>query len=189
MGYAHSSFDSMEIFFLCCAIIGGAMVLIKIIMQFMGSGADTEVGGGGVDAHHANPDVGFKLLSIHGLAAFLMMFGLVGLALYRQNHAGSLIALAGAVAAGLASVWVIGNLFKLAVNLQSSGTLKTSDAVGSLGTVCLTIPDKGQGQVNINFRGRLREFEAMEKNGVELLTGTSIRVVAINANVLIVEKV
>jgi membrane protein implicated in regulation of membrane protease activity len=93
----------------------------------------------------------------------------------------------GAVAAGSASVWVIGKIFQGAARLQSSGTLRTADAVNSTGTVYLTIPAGGTGRVSINFRNHLREFDAVEKNGTEITSGTPIRVVRVNANVLVVE--
>jgi membrane protein implicated in regulation of membrane protease activity len=95
----------------------------------------------------------------------------------------------GAVAAGLASVWLIGRIFGFAGRLQSSGTLKTAAAVGSSGTVYLTIPAGGTGRVTINFQGRLREFDAAAVEKVEIATGTPIRVVRVDASILIVEKI
>jgi membrane protein implicated in regulation of membrane protease activity len=163
-----------------------------MILQFMGAGSETDAGGNvmdGVDSQHADPDIGFKFLSSHGLAAFLMMFGLIGLALYRQNQAGVIISLSGAVAAGLGAVWVIGKMFEMAYAMQSSGTLKTADAVGCSGTVYIAIPKGGKGRVTINFRERLREFDAIDKNQEAIQSGTPIRVVNVNANLLIVEKI
>ncbi|MBU0485520.1 MAG: hypothetical protein KKB30_13525 [Proteobacteria bacterium] len=185
-----SDFNGLEVFFLACAIIGGFFVILKLIMQFVGGDTDTDFGVDGeisIDPHHVDSDLGFRFLSMHGLSAFFMMFGLVGLAFYRQSQAGVIISMIGAVVAGMASVWVIGKLFQGAVNLQSSGTLKTADAVGSTGTVYLSIPEGGTGRVSLNFQNRLREFDATEKNGKELSTGTPVRVVKVNANILEVE--
>jgi len=188
---AFSNFNGLEKFFLACAIIGGFFVFLKLVLQFIGG--DTHTDGGGVhsdikmDAQHVDSDVSFRLLSLHGLSAFFMMFGLVGLAFYRQSQVGVIIAIIGAVVAGMISVWVIGKLFQGAARLQSSGTLKTADAVGSTGTVYLTIPKGGTGRVSLNFQNRLREFDASEKNGAELPTGTPVRVVQVNANILVVE--
>lgn len=187
-----TDFNGLEIFFLGCAIIGGCFVLIKLVLQFTGGDADTDVAIDSdldIDTQHFNSDVGFRMLSIHGLSAFFMMFGLVGIAMYRQSKMGAMISSLGAVAAGIVSVWVIGKLFQAASKLQSSGTLKTTDAVGSTGTVYLTIPKGGTGQVNLNFKNHLREFNAIEKNGVEVPTGTPVRVVQVNANILVVEVI
>lgn len=185
---AFADFNGLEIFFLACAVIGGIFVCFKLVSQFMGSDADTDLGGEiDIEGTHIDSDLGFRLLSMHGLSAFFMMFGLVGLALYRQNQAGVMIAMAGAVAAGLLAVWAIGKLFQGASRLQSSGTLKTADAVGSTGTVYLNIPAGGTGMVSLNFRNRQREFDAVEKNGAPVATGTPIRVVAVKAHMLVVE--
>jgi membrane protein implicated in regulation of membrane protease activity len=190
MENAFADFNSLELFFLFCAVVGGFFIAIKTVLQFVGGDADSDFGG--ADTHisvdHVDSDIGFKLLSMHGLSAFFMMFGLVGLALYRQSQVNMTLSVVGAVIAGLAAVWVVGKLFQGAAKLQSSGTLKTADAVGSAGTVYLTIPAGGQGRVSINFRNHQREFNAVAKNGGSIPTGSPIKVVAVNANILIVEK-
>ncbi|MDD2270676.1 MAG: NfeD family protein [Desulfuromonadaceae bacterium] len=185
-----SDFNGLEIFFLICAVIGGFFVVVKLVLQFIGSDAGTDINvDGDIDIDHADSDIGFRFLSLQGLSAFFMMFGLVGLALYRQSQTGIIISSIGAVAAGMASVWVIAKLFQGAARLQSTGTLKTEDAVGYTGTVYLTIPQGGTGQVNLNFRNHHREFNATEKNGAEVPTGTPVRVVKVNANILVVETI
>ncbi|HIJ78688.1 MAG: hypothetical protein OEY01_06130 [Desulfobulbaceae bacterium] len=187
---AFSDFNGLEIFFLASAIIGGFFVVVKLILQFVGSDTDTDFGVDSdldIDAQHIDSDVGFRLLSMHGLSAFFMMFGLVGLASYRQSQLGVVISIVGAVVAGMVSVWIIGKLFEGAAGLQSSGTLKTADAIGSTGTVYLSIPKGGTGRVSLNFKSRLREFDAVERNGNEVPTGTPVSVVKLNANILVVE--
>lgn len=190
MEKAFSDFNGLEYVFLACAAIGSFFVLIKLILQFVGG--DTHDGLDGdinFDSHHADSDVGFRFLSLHGFTSFLMMFGLVGLALYRQSKSGLPVSIAGAVGAGIVSVWVIGKVFQWATRLQTSGNLQTSDAVGSTGTVYLMIPKDGTGRVSINFRNHLREFDAIEENGSQVPTGTPIRVVEVRANILVVERI
>lgn len=192
MANAFSDFNGLEIFFLICAIVGGYFVFMKLVMQFVGGDADADAGADhdfSIDSEHPDSDIGFRMISLQGLSAFFMMFGLVGLALYRQSQVGVFISIVGAAAAGMGSVWVIGKLFKGAANLQSSGTLKTSDAVNSMGTVYINIPKGGIGRVSINFKNRLREFDAIEKNGAELPTGTPVRVVRVDANIMVVETI
>ncbi|MEN8142490.1 MAG: NfeD family protein [Thermodesulfobacteriota bacterium] len=195
MENAFSDFNSLELFFLFCAVVGGFFVAMKTVMQFVGGDADGDFGAADgdmdfdVDAEHVDSDIGFRLLSMHGLSAFFMMFGLVGLALYRQSQVKISLSIIGAIIAGLAAVWVIGKLFQGAANLQSSGTLKTAQAVGSSGTVYLAIPEGGRGRVSINFRNRLREFDAVAKNGESIPTGSPIRVVEVNASILTVQKI
>ncbi len=188
MTEAFADLNSFEIFFLVCALVGGFFVLVRLILQFAGADAETDTDLG-IDAEHADTDVGFKLLSMHGMTSFLMMFGLVGFALYRQNRAGFPLSIAGAVLAGLASVWVIGKLFSLVIRLQSSGTVGIESAAGGEGTVYLTIPAGGTGRVLISFRNRRREFDARTRGGVEIRTGERVRVVEVSGATVIVEKI
>jgi membrane protein implicated in regulation of membrane protease activity len=190
MANAFSNLNGFEIFFLICAVVGGFFVLARLIMQFIGAGADIDTDlDTGIDAQHVDSDIGFKAISMHSLTSFFMMFGLVGLALYRQNRAGMFLSVLGASVAGLFSVWVIGRIFASVGRLQSSGNLVTASAVGSTGTVYLGIPKGGTGRVSINFRGRLREFDASAADGEAIATGTPIRVVRVEASVLVVEKI
>jgi membrane protein implicated in regulation of membrane protease activity len=186
-----SRFSGVEIFFLVCAVVGGMFVLIRLIMQFFGlvGDADTDFSAGPGDVHHTDSDAGFKLLSVQGLTSFLMMFGLVGLALYRQSRMGTLISMIGAVIAGLASVWIIAKLFLLASRLQSSGTIPIDSTVGAVGEVYLRIPGKGTGRVLVKVRGSLREYDASSYDEKEISTGVPVRVVWVDGGVLVVERI
>ena len=164
-----SRLNGVEVFFLICAIVGGIFVLIRFTMMMIGldHGVDGNLGdglhgdlGGGThdfDGQHTDSDVGFKLLSLQGITSFLLMFGLVGMALYNQSKVGIIISMTGAVAAGLASVWIIAKMFSLVIKLQSSGTIPIDSTVGAQGKVYLTIPANGSGRVLISVRNSLRE--------------------------------
>lgn len=196
-----SQFSGVEIFFLICAVIGGFFVAFKFIMMFIGLDhgfdsdmnvdfhGDMDMGGHDFDGHHADSDIGFKALSLHGITSFLMMFGLVGLALFRQNQAGVMLSLVGAVAAGCASIWVIGKLFLFVNKLKSSGTISIDSTVGAQGNVYLKIPESGTGRVLINVRNSLREYDAKSHDNKTIDTGSAIRVIWVDGNVLVVEAV
>lgn len=186
-----SNLAGLEVFFLFCAAVGGFFVLIRLVMQFMGGDTDTDPtveAPVDTDVHHADSDMGFKFLSLQGLTAFFMMFGLTGFALFRQSNMGHLISILGAMAAGFASVWVIGKLFAMVGKLQSSGTIPLKSAVGCEGTVYQNIPAGGAGKVLITVSNRLREFDAMGKDGAGLKTGTAVRIVSVSGDRLVVEK-
>lgn len=191
MNAMFSQYNGVEIFFLICAVIGGGFVVIKFILQLVGMDhgmqSDIDVDGPDFDIHHADSDIGFKVLSLHSITSFLMMFGLVGLALYRQSNFGIFISMIGAAVAGCASVWVIGKMFLLVMKLKSSGTISIDDTVGAQGKVYLTIPENGTGRALINVRNSLREYDAISHNNTSISTGTPIRVVWVDGNVLVVE--
>ena len=163
--------------------------MVRFVIQlFGGSDADTDLEVGHADVDHIDADVSFKLLTLQGMTAFFMMFGLVGFAMVRESHASGAIALAGALAAGTGTVWLIGRIFSSVRKLQSSGTVDNAGAIGEQGTVYLTIRAQGTGKVHVAMRGRPREFEATAKDGAEIKTGERIRVLEVNNSVLVVEK-
>ncbi len=200
MGDYFSQYSAVEIFFLICAIAGGFFVLLKFIMQFMGmdhdvshdfdiGGHDLDVGGHNIDAQHADSDIGFHVLSLHGISSFLMMFGLVGLAMYRQSSFGILMSIIGAVVAGCISVWVIGKLFLMFSKMKSSGTISIDSTVGTQGKVYMKIPENGRGRVLVNVKNSLREYDASSNNGSAIETGAAIRVIWVDGNILVVERI
>jgi membrane protein implicated in regulation of membrane protease activity len=193
MDKVFGNFSGLEFFFLACAGLGGILFLLRIVLQLIGAHHDVDSMNSDVDfdhgdAAHADSDTSFKILTLQGLTSFFIMFGLAGLALYRQSAAGALFSVLGAGGVGLATVWVIGRIFSSAKKLQSSGTVDTVGAIGSEGTVYTTIPADGTGSVQVIVKNRLREFDAVSHNKEEIRTGERIKVVWVNGNVLVVEK-
>jgi membrane protein implicated in regulation of membrane protease activity len=183
----------IEIFYLFCAVIGGLLFIIRIILFVVGgnSDADMDVGvdmdmDGDVD-HMAEP--GVRLVSVQGVTGFFLMFGLVGLAMTRGGiH--DFLTILGGTGAGfitmLAIAWVMFSMTKL----QSSGTLQMENTIGKEGKVYLTIPEGGTGKISIAVQGNLREFEAVSTEKSAIPTGETVRVVRIlGTNVLVVERV
>ncbi|WP_147821280.1 NfeD family protein [Salidesulfovibrio onnuriiensis] len=194
MGDWIAGLNGLDIFFLICALVGGIPILIRFLMLFMGVDfagddmldADFESGDGG---DGFDPDASLRFISLHGLTSFLMMFGLVGYALYRQSQVGAAYSLIGGTVAGFVSFWVIAKIFKLIAGLQSSGTLEISTTLGCEGQVYLTIPPNDTGQVTVQVDNRLREFSAASETNEEIKTGTRIQVVRISGNILIVKPI
>ncbi len=179
---AHRSI--LELFYIISAIIGGILVLIRFILQVIGSDAD---GSDGFDIH-SDSDTSFNFLSLHGLSSFMLMFGLVGLALYSQSSVSSVLSMVGAVTAGVISVFIIGQIFKMFGRMQTSGNILIDSTIGNEGTVYAKIPKNGIGQVTVNVKNHLREFEARSNNGEEILSGELVKVVKVIGKTLVVER-
>jgi len=173
-----ASHNSIEQLFLLSGIAGGIILVLRMLLMIVG-----------LDHHgtdvHVDSDAGFQALTIQGLSSFFAMFGVVGYTLYHGGIVGSVLALIGAVGAGVFSVWLIQKIFRSMLRLQSTGTVSLYAAVGSEGSVYLTVGKDG-GRVQINFANRLREFEAVSADGSTLPTGTPIRVQSVTANTLVV---
>jgi len=182
-----ASLSAVDQFFLLCAGVGSFGVLLRLVSQFFGFAhgevdGDFEMGDG--DAHHAAD--GFKIISIHGLAAFFMMFGLVGFAANREN-APIVVSVVSGVIAGAVSVWVIARLFLMANKLQSVGNLDINKAAGSTGVVYMQIPKGASGRVVVNIGGRQREMDAAHINGDAVPTGAKIVVIRIDGSIAVVD--
>ena len=186
----YSSLSPVQKVFLFCALVGGIIFVIRMVLMVVGL-SDHDVHDGGLDHvdGHGDSDVSFKLFSLHGLTCFFMMFGLVGLGLSRQFWVPDIIAAAIGTVAGLFTFWVIAKLFSSMTKLQSDGTLKLSNAIGQQGKVYLTIPADGTGQVQVAFQGRLMIYDAISANKEEIKTGDQIVVIDIaGGNILVVER-
>jgi hypothetical protein len=194
----------IEVIYWGSTIIGGTLFILRTILMLVGGGlsdgeVDADIGGdvfSDVDADldvepadtGIDSDFSFKLLSMQGLTAFFMMFGLVGLALLKANLAVFLTILGGGTA-GLFSVLVISMIFSQMKHLQSDGTVDIKNAVGKSGSVYLNIPANGTGQVRVAIQGRLRIFGAVSGDGKAIKTGENIRVIdVVDSNTLIVKK-
>jgi len=147
------------------------------------------MGGHDIDAHHSDSDVGFRALSLQGITSFLMMFGLVGLALFHESGMGTLISVVGGTTAGVLCIWIMGRLFAMISKLKSSGTIAIDNTVGAQGAVYTNIPENGNGRVLIKVRSSLREYDAMSYDKKAIKTGTHVRVVWVDGNILVVESI
>lgn len=197
----------IEIIYWAAAIIGGTLFVLRIIMMVIGGGLDhgdvdiphdlphdiphdVHIGG---DMHaeagdHDAADASFKLLSVQGLTSFFMMFGLVGLALLKSDFS-VVVTVIGATVAGLATVAITGLIFTQMKRLQMEGTINIKNTVGTQGTVYLTVPQQGTGQVQIIVQGSLKIFDAMSNNKEKIATGEKVQVVGVaSGNTLLVEK-
>jgi membrane-bound ClpP family serine protease len=73
--------------------------------------------------------------------------------------------------------------------LKSSGTITIDSTVGAQGKVYTKIPENGSGRVLVKVRNSLREYDATSNDSKSLETGTPIRVVWVDGNILVVEKI
>ena len=178
-----NEWPTIDIVFLLCAVAGGVAFLVWLVLQFLGAYLEGDVDAGAdFDASEASgsSDVSFTLLSFQGLSAFLTMFGLVGLSAHREGEVGAFLSLGLAIVAGLVMSWVLGRLFATFGRLQSSGTIRMESAVGQEGTVYLTLPEAGEGKVQLTVQGRLKVMPAIAENDERIETGARVLVLRVN---------
>ena len=196
-----SEMSGLELLFVTCAAFGTILFVVRLVLMFLGGGheggGDVDAGGlDGADGHDlgaahgaADSDLSFKALSLQGITAFFMMFGLVGWALVRQGNVPAWGSIAGGTAAGLITVWLMKKIFQMAGSLQSSGNINLQNAVGQEGHVYLTLHPGQVGKVQITVQDRLSIFNATAEGNEEIKTGQTVRVVRVSADTLVVEKI
>lgn len=189
----------IEVIYWASTIIGGTLFILRAAMMLIGGfgdvgvegGLDADVSGdlqGDMAGDHPDADVSFKLLSIQGMTSFFMMFGLVGLALLKANVP-VFFTVVGGIIAGLITVAITGLVFTQMKRLQTEGTINIQKTIGTEGSVYLTIPKNGTGQVQLIAQGSLKIFDAVSSNKHAIATGEKVRVVGVaSGNTLIVEQ-
>jgi membrane protein implicated in regulation of membrane protease activity len=189
MSVPAEGFGLLNQVFLVCAVVGGAVFIIKMALMLIGGHVDVHTDMDMSGDVHLDSDASAHLVSIQGIVGLVMMFGLVGLLLNYALRINALLALLGASAAGAATLYGTAKMMGWMMSLQSSGTIDEKNALGAEGVVYLHIPPDGVGKVHVTIQNRLMEYEAESQNHTELKTGEQVRVVFIKGNNLVVEKI
>jgi hypothetical protein len=174
--------------YLVCAVVGGVLLVAQTVMIAVGGGHDGNLDTGDVhdldpahagDVSHPGEASFLKWLSLKAVVSSLTFFGLGGLAAEKAGL-GTASALAVALAAGTASVFLVGFLMASLGRLQSTGNLDIQNAVGRPAKVYLRIPASraGHGKVTVEVQGRSVELEAVTP-GAALATGADVRVTSV----------
>ena len=152
----------LEVIFVSCAILGGILFFIMMILMLVGDilGGIGEAAGFDADI---GTDLGFEMLSIQGLCVAIMMFGLTGM--FGLSATGSdvvAVLFGGAGAAG--GMYGMAQMMRGISHLQSDGTLNYDDGVGQRGQVYSRIRPNESGEVQIPLGGSLRNVSARAKD-------------------------
>ncbi|MCA8941667.1 MAG: hypothetical protein KDB80_03830 [Planctomycetes bacterium] len=166
----------MDSIFLWCAIAGGSLLALQILVSLVGGEIDADA-----DFDAGDGDAFVQVLSIKTLVGAAAFFGLGGLAA-RQFGVAPTWSLAIASTAGLAAIYTIAWLMNALHRLQADGTVDLSNAAGSEGRCYLRIPadGTGRGRVTLTIQGRSLECHAITR-GPAIPTGTPVRVTALRS--------
>lgn len=176
-----ANLTTIEWIFLSCAIGGGAIFALRLLLMFFGGSVDHADLAETHDVGSGDADHGFRALSLQGVTAFLLMFGLTGFVMLRNFGLHPGWAIGGGTAAGAVMVFLVGCVFRSFLKLQASGTLNLQNAVGQEGTVYLRIPVGGTGKVQVPVQGRLLTLDAVSDAKEEIKSGDRVRIEAVVA--------
>jgi hypothetical protein len=159
----------MGTLFLVCAILGGTLLVLQLVLGLVGmDGGHGELGDGGE---------ALNLLSARSLSAAIAFFGIGGLTAASLGAFPLLAALVGLATGSSAAVGTAA-LMRGLTRLEHDGTVHLEQALGEPGTVYLRIPGQraGTGKVLLTVQNRTVECQAVTSLD-ELPTGAAIIVV------------
>jgi len=147
-----------------CALVGGCLFLIVMLLMFIGIEFDLD----------ALTD-GSGHVSLHGISGFFTLFGLVGLYLDSQGY-GVLVSSMGGIGAGGVMFLAVSRIIMAMRNLESSGNITVDQTVGAKGSVYAEILPGESGAVTIFIDERERRYDAVTDEPAGLKTGDLIEV-------------
>ncbi|MFJ5721704.1 hypothetical protein [Streptomyces sp. NPDC093149] len=116
------------------------------------------------------------LLSLPVIAGFLSMLGFGGAIVLGTTGAGTVVATAAGVLAGIVAAWLTWKFSQALMRDQTSTTPRGEDLVGTSGSVVTAIPADGYGEVLLRLAGQPVKLAA--KSPVPVARGTEIWVEA-----------
>lgn len=168
------------------ALTAGLVSLVLMVLAVFGMEHDDAVdaiASGGID-HDAG-----GIFSVKPLTGFFLGFGWIG-GFAMERGAAIWLAVVLGLMAGAAMMAVIVFMFRAILAMRSDGTARIQDAVGSVGTVYLTLPPAKAtgGQVTVTFRGRQETYGALQSGERPIASGEKVKVVSlIDARTVLVE--
>ncbi|MFD0341824.1 hypothetical protein ACFVH0_24620 [Streptomyces sp. NPDC127117] len=112
------------------------------------------------------------LLSLPVIAGFLSMLGFGGAIVLGTTGAGTVVATAAGVLAGLVAAWLTWKFSRALMRDQTSVTPRSDDLVGTSGSVVTAIPAGGYGEVLLQLAGQTVKLAA--KSATPVARGTEI---------------
>jgi hypothetical protein len=177
----------MDTVFVACAAIGGTLLVCQFLLSVLGFGHhdiehDHDVGHHGDHDHdHDREAWYFSILTFRSLVAAVTFFGLGGMIAFHAGEEGEILfPLVVAALSGAAALFIVGWIMRFMQRLKAEGTVHIDRAVGTTGTVYLSVPGNncGAGKVTVKVQNRTVEYLAVTRHEA-LATGTPIQVVAV----------
>lgn len=167
------------------AWFSSALFCIKLFIMFIGT--DTHSGDHDLSGDHS-ADVSFKILSFQSVIAFLMGFGWLGKACVEDWHLSEGLTILIACLFGFVVMGIYVVLMRLIFKLNSVSTHSYEECIGKTGTIYMSIPQSGKGQVEVSYAGRIDILDAVGLAGAPFPINTTVQIVGAQNNTLIVKE-
>lgn len=165
------------------AILGTGFLVTQMLMGQIGGDLHVDADHPGeidFDVDHPGDDA--KWLSLQTIAAFCVGFGWIGLSVYRLTDLHFLVSALCALAAGFGTAWLIVQLSRALMRLQSDANLDMEQLVGLEAPVYITIPprDGGTGRVTVTLHDNQHELSARQGGHDPIPTHSTVRIVGVD---------
>ncbi|MBE9577160.1 NfeD family protein [Flavobacterium proteolyticum] len=160
--------------------------LLQTISTFIGlSGSETDT-----DTDGGDGDMPFELFTLRNLINFLLGFSWTGISFY-QSIENKTILIGISVLVGILFVGVFFLIIKQIMKLSEDNSFKIENTINKTAEVYLTIPEakSGKGKIQISVNGSFHELDAITNSPEKLTSGSAVKVVAVEHNLVIVEKI
>jgi membrane-bound ClpP family serine protease len=158
---------------------------LQTIMTFLGlSDGETDI-----DSDTGDVELPFEIFTLRNLINFLLGFSWTGISFYNSIENKTVLIII-SVIVGLLFVAIFFFLIKQILKLSENNSFKIESTLHKTAQVYLTIPEakSGKGKVLISVNGAIHELDAMTLSTEKLPSNATVKVVAVESNLLIVEK-
>ena len=158
---------------------------LQTIMTFLGlSDGETDI-----DSDTGDVELPFEIFTLRNLINFLLGFSWTGISFYNSVENKTILIIV-SVLVGLLFVAIFFFLIKQILKLSENNSFKIENTLHKTAQVYLTIPEakSGKGKVLISVNGAIHELDAMTLSTEKIPSNTTVKVVAVESNLLIVEK-
>mgnify|MGYP001178228519 CR=1 FL=1 len=170
------------------AIPASLVFIVQMVMTFIG--ADSTDGlEADFDSDLSGGDAPFQLFSLRNLVNFLLGFSWMGISFYSTISSKPLL-LVLSILVGAFFVFLFFIIIRQVQKLAEDNSFRISDTLNKTAEVYLTIPGNktGKGKIMISVKGAFHELEAITERE-SIPSGSVVKVVRIENNILIVEKI
>ncbi|MFD2909085.1 serine protease [Flavobacterium ardleyense] len=159
---------------------------LQTITTFIGlSGSESDIDSDGSDGG----EMPFEVFTLRNLINFLLGFSWTGISFY-ERFENKTILIVLSIAVGVVFVALFFILIKQILKLSEDNSFRIENTIHKTADVYLSIPanKSGKGKVQISVNGSFHELDAMTLSLEKITSGNVIKVIAVENNILIVEK-
>ncbi|WP_051203331.1 NfeD family protein [Hugenholtzia roseola] len=162
------------------AVLSTGFIVLRLLLSLVGVELDHEF-----DLDFGDSDFGD--ISLSAFATLFAIAGWAGVLGYHFTDFGDMAIVGIAISAGLVGFVVAILTHQKLKKLEQSGNLDLRNAIGKVGEVYLTIPQEGEGQVQIVVQGKLQTLDA-KSEGLLIPTGEKVMVYEVENGKLLVGR-